>query len=110
MKASDKIKEGAEVVCGNETWKIKRVIMDPELKKPEFFTLNTGNKEVMLPIESIHEIREGTIYTNATPEQLSNLPDLDRQEVCNDRGYVFMDLKEVIYKIFNLPRPFMDYY
>ena len=79
-KISGKIKEGAAVVCGSKTWKIKRVIMDSELKKPEFFTLNTGDKEVMLPIESIHKITGETIYVNAAPERITNLPDISGKE------------------------------
>ena len=109
-KISGKIKEGATVVCGNETWKIKRVIMNPELKKPEFFTLSIGDKEVMLPIESIHKITGEAIYVDARPEQITNLPDINGKGVCNERGYVYMDLRAIVYKVFNLPRPYVEYY
>ena len=64
----------------------------------------------MFPVESIHKITGEAIYMHATQEQISKLPDLSGKDICNDAGYVFMDLRELIYKIFNFPRPVLDYY
>jgi hypothetical protein len=110
-KVIDRIKKGALVRCGEQfIGKVNRIVKDPEYKRTDFFSIEIKDKEVLLPIEIIYKATEEALILNADIEQIESLPDIKGKEVCNQAGYIFHDLKEVIYRILDIARPYLDYY
>ena len=110
-KVLDRIRYGVGVFCKDHLiGKVNCTIRDPDWKKTAFFTVTVADKEILLPIEAIYEVKDGRIYLNATLQEIENLPDVADRDLCNSSGYIFPDLKAVIYETLDLARPFLDYY
>ncbi|MDI6800154.1 MAG: hypothetical protein QMD53_05760 [Actinomycetota bacterium] len=110
-KIIDRVKEGTSVSCGLVMiGEVKRIIKDPDWEKTSFFTVDTKEREILLPIEAIHEASEETIVLGCSAESIEALPDVRGKEVCNQAGYILYELKLKVNEALNLARPFMDYH
>ena len=107
MRKLNRIRKGVKVSCvGWDIGSVGKIIYEPGCKIFEFFTvkLEDKNKEVLIPIESIQSATESKIHLNCTKKHLSNLPDISKKEVCNDKGYVYIqNNKNTVYGIGTRP-------